>query len=98
MRGVWNKRAKDMGREDEKHGMNGKGVQKGGSECVRNGGWVCAECTRNLLWVCAESRHGLGSAWGEGIMCKECRVSVQGESQNVGSCGLKVLQCLQCWR
>ena len=46
--------------------------------------------------VCAESGHGLGLARGEGILCKECLVSVQGELQNVRSCGLKVFQCLQC--
>ena len=46
--------------------------------------------------VCAERGHGLGLTRGEGILCKECRVSVQGELQNVGSCRLKVFQCLQC--
>lgn len=66
MRGVCNEHAKDVGRENEAQGMSGKGVQKGGSGSVRNGGLVCAECTRGLVWVCAESGLGLELAGAEG--------------------------------
>lgn len=74
MRRVCNESVKDVGRADEEQGMNGKGLQKVWSGCVRNGGWVCA--IRSLVGGCAER---VGLARGEGVTCKECQVSTQGE-------------------
>lgn len=40
--------------------MNGKGVQKGRCERVRNGGRLCAECTKSLVQLATQRGRGPG--------------------------------------
>lgn len=55
-----------------------KVCKKDDSDYVKNREWVCAECARSLCG-CVQSGNGLGLARGEGVMCKQCQISVQGE-------------------